>query len=138
MSVAPITIEVSGAATGSPRARRPAAWFERHGRWLIILPPVLFLVVFFIIPFGFAPKISFAEALVAIPAFSKVLSVSPDDHVVLTLSLANYRYLFTDDLYVVSYLYSLRTAFFSTLVCLVVGYPMAYAIARAPRTTQQI
>jgi len=42
----------------------------------------------------------------------------------------------TDEVYGLAYLYSLRTAFFSTLICLVLGYPMAYAIARAPKATQ--
>jgi len=52
------------------------------------------------------------------------------------LTLGNYRYLLTDEVYGVAYLYSLRTAFFSTLICLLLGYPMAYAIARSPRSTQ--
>jgi putrescine transport system permease protein len=44
----------------------------------------------------------------------------------------------TDELYGLAYLFSLKTAFFSTLVCLVLGYPMAYAIARAPRGVQGV
>ncbi len=44
----------------------------------------------------------------------------------------------TDDVYLLSYIFSLRTAFCSTLICLLLGYPMAYGIARAPRSTQTI
>ena len=72
------------------------------------------------------------------PPFTDVLSFTPDHHLQLALSLGNYRYLFTDEVYGVAYLYSLRTAFFSTLICLVLGYPMAYAIARSPKSTQNV
>ena len=106
------------------------------GRWLIILPPLLFLLIFFLIPFAFAFKISFAEAAPRVPPFTDVFSFTPDHHLRIAISLGNYRYLLTDEVYGVAYLYSLRTAFFSTLICLVLGYPMAYAIARAPKSTQ--
>ena len=90
------------------------------GRWLIILPPLLFLLIFFLIPFAFAFKISFAEAAPRVPPITDVFSFTPDHHQRIAISLGN----------------SLRTAFFSTLICLLLGYPMAYAIARAPRSTQ--
>ena len=106
------------------------------GRWLIILPPLLFLLIFFLIPFAFAFKISFAEAAPRVPPFTDVFSFTPDHHLRIAISLGNYRYLVTDEVYGLAYLYSLRTAFFSTLICLVLGYPMAYAIARAPKATQ--
>src|SRR6266699_5717621 len=89
----------------------------RPGRWLIILPPLIFLLVFFLIPFAFAFKISFAETAARVPPFTDVISFR-DHHLQLSLSLANYRYLLTDEVYVVAYRYSLRTAFFSTLICL--------------------
>jgi putrescine transport system permease protein len=108
------------------------------GRWLIILPPLIFLLLFFLIPFAFALKISFAETAARVPPYTDVLQLTPGHHWRLTATLANYRYLFTDELYGAAYLFSLRTAFFSTLICLVLGYPMAYAIARAPRTTQSV
>ena len=108
----------------------------RPGRWLIILPPLLFLLVFFLIPFAFAFKISFAEAAPRVPPFTDVISFTADHHLRIAISLGNYRYLVTDEVYGLAYLYSLRTAFFSTLICLVLGYPMAYAIARAPKATQ--
>jgi putrescine transport system permease protein len=111
---------------------------ERPGRWLIILPPLLFLLIFFLIPFAFAFKISFAETAARVPPFSDVWSISPDHHLQLSLSLGNYRYLLTDDVYGVAYLYSLKIAFFSTLICLALGYPMAYAIARASKSTQNV
>ena len=106
------------------------------GRWLIILPPLLFLLIFFLIPFAVAFKISFAETSPSVPPFTNVISFTPDHHLRIAATLGNYRYLLTDEVYGVAYLYSLRTAFFSTLICLLLGYPMAYAIARAPKSTQ--
>jgi len=111
---------------------------ERPGRWLIILPPLLFLTVFFLIPFAFAFKISLAETAPRVPPFTDILSRTADGHLQLSVSLANFEYLLTDEVYGVAYLYSLKTAFFSTLICLALGYPMAYAISRASKTTQSI
>ncbi|HET9391429.1 MAG TPA: ABC transporter permease subunit [Steroidobacteraceae bacterium] len=108
------------------------------GRWLIILPPMLFLLVFFLIPFAFALKISFAETAPRIPPFTDILTRTADHHLHLSVSLANYKYLFTDEVYGFAYLYSLKTAFFSTLICLALGYPMAYAISRAAKSTQSV
>ncbi|MGO9853361.1 MAG: ABC transporter permease subunit [Steroidobacteraceae bacterium] len=108
------------------------------GRWLIILPPLIFLLLFFLIPFAFAFKISFAETAARVPPFTDVLTWTRAHQLQLSATFANYRYLFTDELYGAAYLFSLRTAFFSTLVCLALGYPMAYAIARAPRSTQSL
>lgn len=111
---------------------------ERPGRWLIILPPLLFLTVFFLIPFAFAFKISLAETAPRVPPFTDILTRTVDGHWQLSVSLANYKYLLMDEVYGVAYLYSLKTAFFSTLICLALGYPMAYAISRASKTTQSI
>jgi putrescine transport system permease protein len=115
-----------------------ADFWRRQGKWFIILPPLLFLTVFFLIPFAFALMISFADTAVRVPPFSDILSVSPDWHIHLSLNLGNFKYLFADEVYGLSYFYSLKTAFVSTLVCLILGYPMAYAIARSSKSTQSI
>jgi hypothetical protein len=124
-------------------ARRHLIWqmmrlLERPGRWMIILPPLLFLTVFFLIPFAFAFKISLAETASRVPPFTDILSHTPDGHLQLSVTFANFRYLLTDEVYGVAYQYSLKTAFFATLICLALGYPMAYAISRASKTTQSI
>lgn len=121
-----------------PAAYRQGAWLKRRGKWFIILPPLLFLLVFFLIPFAFALSISLAETAVRVPPFTDILSVSSDWHIHLNLNFGNFKYLFTDQVYGLSYLYSLKTAFFSTLVCLALGYPMALAIARTSKSTQSI
>ena len=89
-------------------------------------------------PFFFTLKISFAESVIQIPPFTDIVTRTPDHHLHLSLSFTSFRYLFTDELYGLAYLFSLRTAFLSTLICLLIGYPMAYAIARAPHGTQNI
>jgi putrescine transport system permease protein len=122
----------------APSRRRMRERLMRHGKWLIIAPPMLYLLMFFLIPFGFALKISFADSALHVPPFTDILSVDSDWHIHFTLSLGNFRYLFTDELYGLSYVYSIRTAFFSTLICLVLGYPMAYAIARTSKSTQNL
>jgi len=133
---------ISAAQDDMAALARPHAtvreWLQRRGKWLIILPPMLFLLVFFLIPFAFALVISFSDTAIRVPPFSNILSVSPDWHIHLTLNLGNFGYLLTDDVYGVSYLYSLKTAFFSTLICLLLGYPMALGLARTSKSTQSI
>lgn len=119
-------------------AQRGTAPLDRLGRWLIILPPLVFLIVFFLVPFAFAFKISFAQTAVRIPPFTDLITHQDNGILSLALNLGNYAYLVSDDVYVISYLYSIKTAFFSTLACLLLGYPMAYAIARASKATQNI
>ena len=118
--------------------KRHGTWMRQHGKWLIILPPLLYLLVFFLIPFAFALKISLADTAVRVPPFTDILNVTPDWHVHFALNLGNFRYLLTDEVYGLSYFYSIKTAFFSTLICLALGYPMAYAIARSSKSTQSV
>jgi putrescine transport system permease protein len=127
-AVEPLTLDID-----APRQGR-----RRRTRWLIILPPFLFLLVFFLIPYTFALKISVAESTISVPPFSNLFTRTADGHLALTFNWDNYKYLLTDDVYILSYAYSLRTAFFSTLICLILGYPMAYAMARAHKSLQNI
>ncbi len=115
-----------------------SGWLKKHGKWLIILPPLLYLFVFFLIPFAYAFRISLADTALHVPPYSDILSVTRDSHINLTLNLGNFQYLFADRVYGLAYLYSLKTAFFSTLICLAIGYPMAYAIARSSKSAQSI
>ncbi len=104
------------------RPRRPA-------RWSRAFPPCG-CCCSSSFPFLIVLKISFSEARLAIPPYAPLIDwlhglPAPQMH------LANYAFLFTDPLYLRSYLYSLKVAAVSTLFCLLIGYPMAYAIARA-------
>ena len=68
-------------------------------------------------PFFFTLKISFADSVIQIPPFTDIVTRTADHHLRLSLSLTSFRYLFTDELYGLAYLFSLRTAFLSTLIC---------------------
>ncbi len=100
-------------------------------RWLVVGPPYLWLLLFFAAPFLIVLKISLAEAQIAMPPFTDLLRWS-GEKLSLTLNLANYGFLLSDELYVSAYLNSLRIALNATLLCLLIAYPMAWVIARMP------
>ena len=102
-----------------------------HGRRLVIALPYLWLLVFFTLPFVIVLKISLAEVLLGRPPYSPLWQYLEDSTLQIQLHLDNYRRLWEDPLYFISYLKSLKIAGVSTLVCLLLGYPMAYAIARS-------
>ncbi|GAB4574343.1 MAG: ABC transporter permease subunit [Rhodothalassiaceae bacterium] len=101
-----------------------------EGRRLFILLPYVWLLLFFLIPFIFVLKISFSEALIARPPYAPLISFS-EDGPKLNISLFSYAFIASDPLYILAYLHSLKLAAVSTALCLLIGYPMAYAIARA-------
>ena len=107
------------------------------GRRLVIGIPFFWLFLFFLLPFVIVVKISFAEADVAIPPYTDVVSWA-DNQLTILLNMGNYLLLQEDELYIAAYLGSLKMAFVSTLLCLLIGYPMAYSIARANKETQTV
>ncbi|MGY8821464.1 MAG: ABC transporter permease subunit [Pseudomonadales bacterium] len=107
------------------------------GRRLVIGVPFVWLALFFLMPFVIVLKISFAEADVAIPPYTEVFAYA-EQQLQIIINLGNYIFLSEDDLYWAAYAGSLRIAFFSTLICLLIGYPMAYAIARARKDLQTV
>jgi putrescine transport system permease protein len=105
---------------------------DKHaGRRLVIAVPYLWLTVLFLIPFIIVFKISFSESRMAMPPYAPLIEWRDGVIVGIKLYFSNYRFLFTDRLYASAYLYSIKVAAVSTLWCLVIGYPMAYAIARS-------
>ncbi len=103
----------------------------RRGRALVIALPMLWLLIFFLIPFVYVTKISLSEAAIARPPYLPLWSW--DDGVLgISLNFGNYLFLLQDSLYFAAYLESVRIAAVSTLFALLIGYPMAYMIARAP------
>ncbi|TBU71539.1 putrescine ABC transporter permease PotH [Pseudomonas daroniae] len=108
-----------------------------NGRHLVIGIPFIWLFLFFLLPFVIVLKISFAEADVAIPPYTEIYTWV-DNTLQVVLNLGNYIFLTEDELYLAAYLGSLKIAFFSTVACLLIGYPMAYAIARANKETQMV
>lgn len=104
--------------------------FVPSGRTLVIGIPFGFLVLFFLVPFIAVLKISLADQEFSIPPYSDLTSVE-DYALNIRLNFEHYRTIFTDNLYLLSYLSSLKVAALNTLICLLIGYPTAYLIARA-------
>jgi putrescine transport system permease protein len=107
-----------------PRHQR-VAW----GRKLVIGVPLLFLLVFFLLPFVVVFKISISSMENTV--FSD-LWVWADGVLAIKLQFGNYLYLLQDDLYVRAYLSSLKFAAITTVICLLIAYPFAYFMARSP------
>jgi putrescine transport system permease protein len=110
---------------------------QAMGRRLIAAVPTLWLLLLFLIPFIIVFRISFSEVRLAIPPYTPLLGWhhgAPQ----IEVHWSAYSFLFTDPMYVSSYLYSLKVAAVSTLCCLLIGYPMAYAIARSGPATRPL
>ncbi len=92
--------------------------------------PYLWLGFLFLAPFLIVFKISFADPIVGQPPYTAFFDWSASGFEKVKATLDNFRFLFEDDLYYTSYLKSLRIAATATALCLLLGYPMAYGIAR--------
>jgi putrescine transport system permease protein len=106
-------------------------------RWWVILPPYVWMLLFFAVPFAIVLKISFAEQLIAMPPYSDLLEWT-DGKLTAKLNLSNYWELISDHRYLYAYGSSLWIAAVSTFFCLLIGYPMAYAISKLPPSTRNI
>jgi len=113
--------------TATPLAR----WFS--GRKLVIAAPYTWLLVFFLLPFLIVFKISVSEMETV--QFKDLITFN-DGLVQLTLKLSNYTFIAQDALYLSTYLASLKYAASTTVLCLLIGYPFAYFMARAKSTLQ--
>jgi putrescine transport system permease protein len=115
--------------------------FTRPAR-LAAIAPYLWMALFFLVPFGFVVKISLSQTAIAQPPYTPVFDLTAGLAALKTaaaaLSLDNFKLLFSDDLYVLSYLRSLVVAVVSTSILLVIGYPVAYGMARLPRRWQGV
>lgn len=115
--------------------RRSAGLLRRAGltgRALVIAVPWVWLLLFFLIPFVIVLKISFAETRwLGTPPYAPLFEWVSGQYVQIKLNFGNYLFLLSDSLYVQAFLSSVKVAFVSTIFCLLIGYPMAYAIARA-------
>jgi len=121
-----------------PRNRTVGGWGGR----LVLWAPYLWLVLFFLIPFLIVLKISLSQTAIALPPYVPTLDLAAGwggiRSFVAGISLDNYRTLLSDDIYALSYLKSLEVAFVSTAILLLIGYPIAYGMARAPRRLQGV
>ena len=105
---------------------------------MVVALPYFWLVLFFVVPFVIVLKISFSDIDLAIPPYKPLIEWVGKNSLAIKVNLNNYAFLFTDSLYLRAFGNSVRVAFISTLLCLLIGYPMAYGIARAKPSTRSV
>ena len=103
---------------------------------VIIAVPFYWLLIFFLAPFVIVFKISVSESLIASPPFSPLFDIAQNGALSVHLVFDNYAYLWEDSLYIKTYVNSIRISTISTILCLLLGYPIAYAIVRSTPTTR--
>ena len=101
------------------------------GRSVVIGVPWVWLLLFFLIPFLIVLKISFADTRLGVPPYTPLLDWGTDGYIHFKMNVANYLFILKESLYFEAFLSSLKVAAISTIFCLLLGYPMAYGIARA-------
>jgi putrescine transport system permease protein len=115
--------------------------FARPAR-LGAIAPYVWMLLFFLVPFGFVFKISLSQTAIAMPPYLPVFDPTEGWAAIkaafAALSLDNFRLIVSDDLYVLSYLRSLIVAVVSTAILILIGYPVAYGMARLPRRWQAV
>src|ERR1700684_4581398 len=112
--------------------------FGMTGRGLVVMLPYLWLLLFFVVPFIIVLKISFSDVDLAIPPYKPLLEWVGKNSLAIKVNFNNYAFLFTDSLYINAFLNSIKVAFISTVLCFVIGYPMAYCIARDKPVTRNV
>ena len=111
---------------------------QHNWRLLVLIIPFLWLLLFFLAPFFLVLKISLAGTIIASPPFTPMIEWIDEGVMHIRIVVDNYAYLWEDDLYVNTYLNSIKVSSISTILCLLIGYPMAYAIVRSSHTTKHI
>jgi putrescine transport system permease protein len=137
MSDTVITNKTAGVSTSDIGLVKRLAYRAADAwRFFTIAIPYLWLLLFFLIPFVIVLKIAFAKMMFTQPPFSPLFEWAEDAELNIRITLSNFQFLTEDSLYWYGYLNSLKIAAISTVLCLVLGYPMAYGIARATPATR--
>lgn len=103
---------------------------SRLQRFSVLLIPYGWMLVFFLLPFFILVKISFSQTRTGIPPYTEVFEWLGGLTFEIRGSLENFYFLFSDSLYLAAYTNSIKIAAISTLICLLIGYPMALGISR--------
>ena len=111
---------------------------QHNWKSVVVFIPFFWLLLFFLAPFLIVLKISMAEATIASPPFLPMIEWIDDGVIQVKLVFENFSYLWEDDLYFNTYLNSVKISSISTVFCLLIGYPMAYAIVRASPTYKNL
>ncbi len=118
-------------AGGQSVAQRLGRWAQKRWRGIIIAIPFAWLLLFFLAPFFIVAKISVAELAIASPPFTKMVEWADGGIVTIRIVFDNFTYILTDSLYFDTYVNSLKISIGSTILCLLIGYPIAYGIVRS-------
>ncbi len=132
------TIDATHAAVGAARPSPASRLFTALISRLVIVVPYLWLLFFFLAPFIIVFKISLSQTAIAMPPYTPVFGVDGFFDALRQLSFENYLWLTEDPLYLNAYVSSVVIAAISTLLALLVGYPIAYGMARAPAALRPI
>ena len=111
-----------------------------QSRWktVVIIIPFSWLLIFFLAPFFIVAKISLSELTISSPPFSDMIEWIDGTVITIRLVFDNFIYIFDDPLYAKTYVNSLKIASISTLLALLIGYPIAYAIVRSGPVAKQL
>ncbi|MGF6967743.1 putrescine transport system permease protein [Paraburkholderia sp. WC7.3g] len=115
----------------------PVRRLQLTGRTAVVAGPFVWLLLFFLVPFLLVVKISFADSQLGIPPYTQLVNFA-EGALHITLDLSHYVFLLTDSLYFATYVNSVVVAAISTVLCLLIGYPMAYYIARSNPATRNL
>ena len=117
-------------------------WFSEklQSSWktVVIAVPYIWLIIFFLAPFFMVLKISLAESIFAQPPYAPLFEWVSDGVLSIRIVFDNFLYLWEDSLYVNTYLNSIKISSISTILCLLIGYPIAYGIVRSSPTARNI
>ena len=126
--------------TAAPVADAPAPARSSRAGALVVLVPYLWLLILFLAPFLIVFKISLSFTAVAVPPYTPVFDLAGGIAGIVEsikeFTIDNYVWLTEDALYTRAYLSSVWIAAVSTFLCLIVAYPIAYGMARAPKAWQ--
>ncbi len=138
MSAPAESLDVSRGKASSRALNRLSLFIQHHWKTMVLIVPFTWLLIFFLAPFFFVLKISLAETAVSAPPFTPLIEWVDEGIMHVRVVIDNFNYLWEDDLYVTTYLSSLKISSISTLLCLLLGYPIAYAIVRSSHATKHI
>ena len=119
----------------APQTQRPPLPLWKR---VFIALPTAFLVVFFLLPFLVVLQISLSEADFGVPPYRPLFTWAEQGVLQVTLFFRNFTFVASDALYLAALVTSLKVAAICTAICLVIGYPVAFYIARAPDSLRNL
>ena len=111
--------------------------FLRKQNFWFVFTPYFWLVLFFFIPLALIFKISISVSEWGMPPYRDFIDFS-DGGIKINSTLSNYAFIFSDSFYLRSFLNSLSLAFTSTLICLFIGYPIAFYVAKSKENIRNL